>query len=143
MEGFEISAHRAPSETHAKVQGCMFTKKEFEKLQEGKLAVDIEGVKHCISKPIGEGDCKHLFFPILINISQPAHSKDYLNELLEENEKGIELRGKHFTLYQAKMEAQKLKEHISNEMDKVKKADLRSVHNELKAILKTKAIRVK
>ena len=142
-EGVEISAHRAPSEAHAKVQGCIFTEKEFDKLQDGKEAKDIDGVKHQISEPIEEGDCKHTAMPFLIGVSEPSNSKEYLKELLEENEKGIEVQGKHFTLYQAKIEAQKLKEQIKDETDKAKKADLRSLHKELKAILDTKAIRVK
>ena len=142
-EGVEISAHRAPSDIHAKVQGCIFTNSEFEKLQEGKLATDIEGVKHQISEPIEEGECKHIAMPFLIGVSEPTHSKKALKELFDENEKGIELQGKHFTLYQAKIEAQKLKEQIKDETDKNKKADLRSLHKELKAILETKAIRVK
>ena len=141
--GWEISAHRAPSETHAKVQGCIFTDKEFDKLQEGKEAVDVEGVKCQISEPIGEGECKHFYFPVLIGISEPSHSKKELKELLEENERGIELQGEHFTLYQAKIEAERLKEQIQNETDKAKKSDLRNLRKELKEILETKAIRVK
>jgi len=142
-QGWEISAHRAPSDVHAKVQGHIFTNKEFEKLQEGKPAVDIEGAKHQIAEPIGEGECKHMAFAVLIGICEPSHSKKELADLLEENDKGIELRGKHLTLYQAKVEAKKLKEQIQSENDKAKKADLRSLLKELKEILETKAIRVK
>jgi hypothetical protein len=143
MEGWEISAHRAPSDIHAKVQGCIFTNKEFEKLQKGESAVDVDGIKHQITEPIGEGECKHIAYPCLIGISASAHSKIELAELLQENETGIELRGKHFTLYQAKVEAMKLKEQIKKETDKTRKATLRSLRKELKEILEIKAIRVK
>jgi len=143
MEGWEISAHRAPSDLHAKVQGCIFTNAEFEKLQQGKEAVDIDGVKHQIAEPIGEGECKHTAFPFLVGMSEPSFSKKELADLLQENDKGIELRGKHLTLYQAKVEAKNLKEQIKTETDKTKKTDLRGLLKELKGILETKAIRVK
>jgi len=143
MEGWEISAHRAPSDIHAKVQGCVFTNEEFEKLQEGKPAKDIDGVQHQIVEPIGEGECKHMAMPFSIGISEPSQSKKELADLLAENETGIEIRGKHLTLYQAKVEAVKLKEQIKLENDKVKKADLRGLLKELKEILEAKAIRVK
>lgn len=142
-EGIEISAHRAPSDIHAKVQGCIFSIKEFEKLQEGKPAVDVDGVKHQITEPIGEGECKHMFYPILIGISEPALSKKQLADLLQENNNGIELRGIHFTLYHAKVEAMNLKEQIKSENDKVKKADLRGLLKELKDIMEAKGIRIK
>ena len=142
FNGWEISAHRAPSEIHEKVQGHTFLNLEFEKLQNGDVAVDTEGVKHQISEPIGEGECKHMFFPIIIDISEPSFSKKELKELLEENKKGVELRGKHFTLYQAKIEAQRLKEQIQKEEDKAKKADIRGLLKELKTVLETKAIKV-
>jgi len=143
MEGWEISAHRAPSDIHAKVQGHIFINKEFKKLQEGKPAVDVDGVKHQITEPIGKGECKHMAFPILIGISEPSHTKKELAELLQENERGVEIRGKHFTLYQAKVEVKKLKEQLKLENDKVKKTELRNLLKELKEILETKAIRVK
>ena len=143
MDGWEISAHRAPSDIHAKVQGCIFTNKEYEKLQKGECAVDVDGIKHQITEPIGEGECKHIAYPCLIGISEPSLSKKELSELLLENETGIEVRGRHFTLYQAKVEAVKLKEQIKTETDKTIKADLRSLRKELKEILETKAIRVK
>jgi hypothetical protein len=142
-EGYEISAHRAPSEIHAKVQGCIFTKNEFEKLQEGKEAVDIEGTKHQISEPVMEGECRHMFFPFLIGISEPSQTKEDLKRLFEENENGIVLHGKHYTLYQAKVEAEGLKDKIKNEADKIKKADMRSLRKELKEILETKGIRAR
>jgi len=142
-DGWEVSAHRAPSDDHAKVQGHIFTNKEFEKLQKGKPALDIEGISYQITEPIGEGDCKHMAFTVPIGISEPSHSKKELADILQENEKGIELRGRHLSLYQAKVEAVNLKEQIKLETDKVKKADLRNLHKELKEILETKAIRVK
>jgi len=142
-QGWEISAHRAPSDDHAKVQGHVFTDKEFKKLQKGERATDIEGENFQITKPIGEGECKHMVFSILLGISEPSQSKKQLADILQENEKGIELKGRHLTLYQAKVEAVNLKEQIKLETDKVKKADLRNLHKELKEILETKAIRVK
>lgn len=142
-EGWEISVHRAPSDVHAKVQGHIFTNDEFDKLQQGKPAVDIEGAKFQIATPIEAGECKHMAMPVLIGISEPSHSKKELADILQENEKGIELRGKHLTLYQAKVEAKNLKEQIKSENDKAKKKDLQGLLKELKAIMETKAIRVK
>jgi hypothetical protein len=142
-DGWEISVHRAPSDIHAKVQGCIFSNSEFEKLQKGMPAIDLEGLKHQIAKPIGEGECKHIAFSVIIGISEPNYSKKQLADILQENEDGIEIRGRHLTLYRAKVEAKKLKELINSENDKIKKADLRNMLKELKGILETKAIRVK
>jgi len=37
--------------------------------------------------------------PFFVGISEPSHSKKELADLLQENEKGIEIRSKHLTLY--------------------------------------------
>jgi len=143
MEGWEISAHRAPSDDHAFVQGAVFTDAEFQKLQSLEPAVDTEGNKHQLQSAIGDEGCKHITYPFTIGVSGPTYSKKELKELLEENEKGIELNGKHYTLFQAKLKAERLKDQITDESDKVIKAEMRSLRKGLKEALETKSIRVK
>lgn len=66
-DGVEISAHALCAEDHLPYQGLQFSKKEFDDLQKNRL-----------DRPFGMWNCKHTVFPILLGISQPAHTKSEL-----------------------------------------------------------------
>jgi hypothetical protein len=99
--GVEISAHIAPAVDHAEIQGQVFLNEEFEKLQNGELATDIDGGKHQTDRAIGQYNCKHLWFPFFIGISERAYDPERLEDILQRNEDGVEFHGKHYSLYEA------------------------------------------
>jgi len=97
----EVSAHIAPADDHADIQGQVFENSEFEKLQAGEIAEDIDGNKHQTIRPIGFWNCKHVIFPFFLGISERAYEQKDLNNYLKNNEKGIEWNGERISLYDA------------------------------------------
>jgi len=116
-DGWEVSAHEHSAEDHIDIQGRTFTNAEFEKLQNGENAEDVEGNTCQTDRPIGMWNCRHLFFPVLIGISVPAHTKDELEALQERNEDGIDFHGKHFTLYKAEQQQRQLETAMRRERE--------------------------
>lgn len=84
-DGVELSAHAISAPDHAPAQGRQFSNEEFEKMQTGQPFVDVKGNEYnAFRRPIGEWNCRHVAFPIIIGISQPAHTDEELRKL-EEN----------------------------------------------------------
>lgn len=80
--GVELSAHAISAPDHVEAQGHQFTNAEFEKMQSGADFEDVNGKSYAgFKRPIGQWNCKHLAFPIIIGVSQPAHSESELNRL--------------------------------------------------------------
>jgi hypothetical protein len=100
-DSWEISAHEHPAEDHAAVQGKIFTREEFEKLQNGEAAQDAEGALHHLERPIGAWNCRHIAYPFITGVSERAHSPEGLAEIGRRNEAGLEFQGKKYTLYGA------------------------------------------
>ena len=86
--GLEIIPHSHPAPDHAEYQGKQFTFEEFDDLQ-GSLA-----------RPIGEYNCYHDVRRIIKGISKPLYNKKELKKILDNNQKGFDLDGKHYTLYE-------------------------------------------
>ena len=81
-DGIELSAHAISAPDHVDVQGRQFSNAEFNKMQNGESCADIKGNKYAgFERPIGEWNCKHFAFPIIIGISQPAHTDEELSRL--------------------------------------------------------------
>lgn len=60
-DAYEISAHMNSAPDHEPVQGRVFLKAEFEKMQAGEDFVDTEGHHYSgFSRPIGEWNCRHI-----------------------------------------------------------------------------------
>ncbi len=81
-DGMELSAHAISAPDHVLVQGHQFPNEEFNKMQEGKPCTDINGREYDgFERPIGEWNCKHFAFPIIIGVSEPNYSEEQLEDL--------------------------------------------------------------
>lgn len=87
-DGYEISAHASPAPDHADIQGMQYSAKEYEELNRS------------LARPIGELNCSHFAFAILIGVSAPNYSKAELDEMKRANEQGFDYEGKHYTMYE-------------------------------------------
>ena len=67
-DGVEISAHALCAEDHLPYQGLQFSNKEFDRLQ------------NLLNRPFGLWNCKHTVFPILLGITEPAHTLEQLQQ---------------------------------------------------------------
>lgn len=150
-DGVEVSVHDNPAVDHADVQGKQFSTQskngqpsEWEKLNTIGYAYDYKGrlidIRHISKKghtsfrPISTLNCYHKAFSVILGISEPEYSDEQLEEINEENEKGFELDGKHYTNYEGTQLQRRLETAIrqqkdiqimaknSNKMDMVDKA---------------------
>lgn len=95
-DGVEISAHLDCAEDHLPYQGKQMTREEFDRLQE------------TLRRPIGEWNCRHFAFPIIIGISSPAHTDAHLASLKVQTTEPITIDGITKTRYQWTQEQRKL-----------------------------------
>lgn len=80
--GVELSAHALSAPDHVNVQGRQFSNEEFSKMQNGEDCEDVNGNDYAgFDRPIGQWNCKHFEFPIVIGASEPAHSDSELEAL--------------------------------------------------------------
>lgn len=122
-DGVEISVHRNPAPDHAQVQGRQFSKEEFEKFQNDMDAVDYNGMVFPSEynghdrRSISEHNCYHYTFDIVLGVSKPNYSEEQLQEIIDENEKGFELDGEHYTNYQGTQMQRRLETKIREQKD--------------------------
>lgn len=128
-DGVEVSVHENPAPDHEEVQGHQFSNEEFKKLQEDGIAKDYKeqviDLRKYVKKrddythrPIGQLNCYHYVYSIVLGVSEPPSQKE-LNEIKERNEKGYEMNGKHYTLYQGSQFQRKLETEIRREKDSI------------------------
>lgn len=114
-DGVEISAHANPAPDHELLQGRQFDKKNFEEIQTGGRAVSYDKVVIDADdkrRPISELNCYHYTFQIILGVSEPIYSKEKLQEMIDDNNKGFEINGKHYTLYQGTQMQRKIETKI-------------------------------
>ena len=136
-DGVEISVHLNPAPDHQFVQGKQFTinkydkdgnlikKGEFEKFQDDEDAVSYDGVEFpAISeetghdrRSIGEYNCYHYIFSIVLGISQPEYTKEQLQDIINKNNEGFEFEGKHYTNYEGLQLQRKIELEIRKAKD--------------------------
>ena len=106
-DGIEISVHQNPAPDHQMVQGRQFSNEEYKKLQNGENAKDYQGKTWSLDhnhdssfRPISTMNCFHYIFSIVLGVSKPQYSNEELKKIIDDNEKGAELDGKHYTNYE-------------------------------------------
>ena len=98
----EISAHAHSAPDHEPVQGRVFLIAEFEKMQSGQSFVDVEGhVYTAFRRQIGEWNCTHFPVPFDTRYSVRRYTDEQLAAWKAANDAGVEIGGKHYTIYQA------------------------------------------
>ena len=105
-DGVEISAHSPCAEDHLSIQGKQFSNAEFKKLNAS------------LERPIGEYNCRHFVFSIVLGVNQPSYSQKMLNEMNRESQSIIEYEGKKYTAYEATQVQRKLETAIRKEKDR-------------------------
>lgn len=105
-DGVEISAHSPCAEDHLPIQGKQFSNKEFKKLNAS------------LERPIGEYNCRHFVFSIVLGVNQPSYTNKMLNQMNRESQSIIEYEGKKYTTYEATQVQRKLETAIRKEKDR-------------------------
>lgn len=121
-DGVEISVHLNPAPDHAMVQGKQFSNEEFEKFQNDQDSHSYDGsffpaeFEGHDRRSISEYNCYHYIFAIVLGVSEPEYSKEQLQKIIDNNEKGFEYEGKHYSNY----EGTQLQRQIETEIRKAK-----------------------
>ena len=115
--------HEFPAPDHL-MQGRQFSNEEYKKLQNGENAKDYQGKiwsldhNHDSSfRPISTMNCFHYIFSIVLGVSKPQYSNEELKKIIDDNEKGAELDGKHYTNYELTQIMRKLETKIREQKD--------------------------
>lgn len=113
-DGKEISVHLMSAPDHEPVQGHQFTNEEYEKLQNSQPFEDCDGEKFDpIDRHIGQYNCRHFTWSIILGVDNPNYTKAQLKELIDKNNKGYTLPdGKHLTLYECSQKMRELETKI-------------------------------
>lgn len=104
-DGIEISAHSPCAEDHLSIQGKQFSNKEFKKLNAS------------LERPIGEYNCRHFVFSIVLGVNQPSYSDKMLNQMNIESQSIIEYEGKKYTAYEITQVQRKIETEIRKQKD--------------------------
>ena len=99
-DGWEISAHSGCAPDHEPIQGRQYSDKEYERLN------------NSLVRRIGTLNCGHSAMPIILGVNEPQYTPEELEKFREENEKGIDYEGKHYTLYEATQRQRSLERGI-------------------------------
>lgn len=105
-DGVEISAHSPCAEDHLSIQGKQYSNAEFKRLN-GNL-----------ERPIGQYNCRHFVFSIVLGVNQPSYTQKMLNQMNRESQSIIEYEGKTYTAYEATQVQRKLETAIRKEKDR-------------------------
>lgn len=125
-DGIEVSHHENPAPDHEFIDGEQFSKKEFEK-------IDSE-----LERPVGELNCYHYIFPIILGVSKPNYTKEQLQTDKEKNKKGFNYEGKHYTLY----EGTQLQRKIETEIRKAKDTQIIAKASGIKELVQESQARI-
>ena len=129
-DGVEITVHENPAPDHEEAQGKQFTNEEFDKLQNEGRAKDVDGEEINLHRfrirtkdfaesfrPIGEYNCYHRTFSIVLGVNKPLYDKERLEEIRKQNKDGFEYEGDHYTMYQGTQLQRKIETAIRREKD--------------------------
>lgn len=117
-DAVEISAHARSAPDHEPVQGHVFLKEEFEKMQSGLSFHDIDGkVYEGFRRPIGEWNCGHTPMSFDTRYSERKWTDAQLREFIDENQAGCVIDGKHRTLYEASQMMRNIETQVRREKD--------------------------
>lgn len=122
--GYEISVHLNPAIDHEEVQGRQFSIAEYDILNNGGLAKDYKGREYTLDhdakngyRPISTMNCYHFIFPIILGVSEPEYSDEQLKQIKEDNHKGFEIDGKHYTNYEGTQLQRSIERKVREQKD--------------------------
>lgn len=117
-DAIELSAHLRSAPDHEPIQGRVFLNAEFAKMQSQQAFSDIDGRRYeAIKRPIGEWNCGHIGSSFNTQHSIRTYTDEQLKQFSEDNEKGCEINGKHYSTYEASQLMRKVETKIRQQKD--------------------------
>lgn len=118
-DAYEISAHTRSAPDHEPVQGHVFLKEQFERMQSGQDFTDVDGHHFKgFRRPIAEWNCMHFAMSFSTKYSVRKYTDEQLSKFIEDNHKGCKIGNKEYTIYAAGQ----LMRQIETEVRRLKEA---------------------
>lgn len=106
-DGIEVSHHKNAAPDHIDtVDGKQFSKEEYEQ------------VNNSLERHVGELNCYHFIYPIILGVSKPLYSKEQLEADKKANKEGFEFEGTKYTNYQGTQLQRQLETKIRQYKDR-------------------------
>ncbi len=111
--GVEISAHFLCADDHLDIQGQQYKAKKDE-----TIAQLIDRINSDLDRPIGELNCKHFAFSIIVGVNLPNYTNKQLKKFKEYSQTKITYNGKEYTRYEASQVQRNLETEIRRQKDR-------------------------
>jgi len=113
FDAYELSAHAASAKDHEPVQGRVFLRAEFDKMQTGADFTGVDGKQYNgFRRPIGEWNCGHIAVPFDTKHSVRRYTDQQLTDWANENAAGCDIDGKHYSTYEASQLMRKIETQV-------------------------------
>lgn len=117
-DAVEITAHLRSAPDHEPIQGHVFLKAEFEKLQSGQPFTDVDGRTYTpVRRAIGQWNCMHVAMSFSTKYSKRKYTNEQLNQMAEDNAAGCEIDGKHYTIYECGQMMRRIETQVRREQE--------------------------
>ena len=104
-DGVEISAHELCATDHLPYQGRQYSKRDFENIQ------------NTLRRPFGMWNCKHTMYPIVMGITEPAHTEEELAQFAENSNSEITIDGVTMSRYEWSQQQRMIETKIRAQKD--------------------------
>lgn len=117
-DGVEITVVNNPAPDHAEVQGRVFRNSEFAKFQNDEESKDINGKVFAPEhdgrdrRSIGEYNCRHRIFPIVVGVNKPRYTEEELQKIIDRSNEEFEFEGKKYNRYEGEQLQRKIETSI-------------------------------
>ena len=118
FDAYEISAHANSAPDHEPVQGRVFLKEEYERMQSGLSFTDIDGRTYPgFKRPIAEWNCMHIAMSFSTQHSVRRYTSDQLDKFARDNNSGCVIDGKRYTKYKASQLMRRIETEVRQQKD--------------------------
>lgn len=104
-DGVEISAHELCATDHLPYQGRQYSKRDFERIQ------------NTLKRPFGMWNCKHTMYPIVMGITEPAHTESELTRFAQNSNAEITIDGATMSRYEWSQQQRMIETKIRAQKD--------------------------
>lgn len=104
--GVELSAHATCAMDHLPYQGRQYSNAEYDKIQS------------TLRRQIGQYNCRHIAYPIIMGVSEPAYTEEELSNLEHLSSEKLMFEGAEYTRYEATQIQRKIETAIRYSKDR-------------------------
>lgn len=117
-DGLEVSHHKNAAPDHIDtVDGKQFSKFDTVTIN-NKTYRSFNEVNNSLERHVGELNCYHFTFQIILGVDEPMYSEEQLKADKETNQKGFDFEGNHYTMYDGTQLQRRIETKIRQYKDK-------------------------